>query len=123
MRLPRWNSFVGGFGTAVLLFVVVFAWTQFEMQGGISADSPDRQMELRAMGPLGGGKGCTYTVKLIDSGKDSVLRWVSLTFPSNVSTYGLREGGGDIQWDSGGQYVDLKMAGDPIIRLWVPKRG
>jgi hypothetical protein len=119
MRLPRWNSFVGGFGAAVLLFVAVFAWSQFEIQGGISGDSPDGQMELRAMGPLGGGKGCTYAVELVDKSKDSV----SLTFPSNVSTCGLREGGGDIQWDSQGQYVDLKMAGDSIIRLWVPKRG
>ena len=122
MRQPRWNSFVGGFGAAVLLFVVVFAWSQFEIQGGISGDSPDGQMELYAVGPLGGGKGCTYTVKLVDKSNDSVLRQVSLAFPSNVRTRGLREGGGDIQWDSQGQYADLKMAGDSIVRLWVPRR-
>ena len=120
MKLPRCNSFIGGFTAAVLLFAIAFVLTQFRMQGGFRADSPDGQLALHASGPLGGGEGSTYTFKLLDKGSDSVLRRVEITFASNENTRGLREGEGDARWDPQSKYVDIIMAGDSVTRLWVP---
>jgi len=121
MKLTRWNSFTGGFTSALLVLAIAFVMTHIKMQGGFRMDSPDGKLVLHASGPLEGGKGCTYDFELIDKTSDSVLRRVEITFAANEHTAGLRGGEGDARWDPQSNYVDIIVAGDSVMRLWVPQ--
>lgn len=121
MKRLRWNSFIAGFTTAVLLFALGFVLTQVKMKGGFQANAPDGQVSLHASGPLGGGNGCTYDFELVDRNSNSVLRRAEISFAANQHTSGLRGSEGDAKWDPQSEYVDIIIAGDSAMRLWVPR--
>jgi hypothetical protein len=120
LKLPKRNSFVVGFVTALVLWGAGYLWSQMEWSGGLHSKSPTGSHEVVVMGPLSPASGGSYTVELIESRTSAVLRHLVITVPRTEETVALREGGGAIVWDAVGKSADVTAGGSYLVRVYVP---
>jgi len=120
LKLPRRNSFVLGFTSALAIFIVVFVWNGFHWIGGIHEDSPDGLFALSITAPLSPTAGDSYTIKLTDKKMSAVVCHLVVTVPRSERTTSVRGGSGAILWDSKNMFADFSVHGSNIIRVWIP---
>jgi hypothetical protein len=120
MKLFKWNSFVAGFISALVLMTAVYAWNHNYMTGGVVANSPNGQYTLSATGPMSPARGGAYDIRLIEAKTLVVVRRCVVSIPQFEETVPLREGGGKITWDAASAYADVEIEGKRFVRIWMP---
>lgn len=123
VKVPKGNSFLTGFVTAILIVALAYAWWNFRFTGftgGHSADSPNGAYSLYITAPLSPQRGGTYSVELIQKSNENVLRRVAVGLSESESTASIRENGTSIVWDANSSYADISIDGNDSIRVWVP---
>lgn len=119
-RLPKLNSFIGGFGSAIALWLAWWVSTYGLVWGGIIADSPDGKYNFLAQAPMDPGRGGSYFLDILDANTHARVRSVKVKLSSKEHGIGLREGGGDAVWDPQSKFVDFIVDGKKLARLYVP---
>ncbi len=120
LKLPKRNSFIGGFLSAIALVVVYHLLNHSGMRGGVHAESPNGIYELSIMAPLSPQYGDAYDITLTDQRTKTVVRRIVITVPSSERTVAIRGGGGNVDWDTANQFADFNADGKTVIRVWVP---
>jgi hypothetical protein len=120
LATSKLNTFVTGFLSAALLWLVWWMCVNFRFQGGHIEDSPSAKYSLMVFAPMDETVGGTYTVTLKDKTTGSTLRTATVKLNANEKTRSLRGLPISMSWDAAESYSDITIDGVFLIRLSVP---
>ena len=115
----RGHGFWRGFVCALLLVGGVYLWDTWDISGGRYADSPNGKYRMDVMGADRRIRSPYLKITIEEQATEAIVR--SVTVKCSKEQAGRVRGAPEaIHWSPESDYADVTIAGDHIMRLFVP---